>query len=189
MKYTLIALLFISLFSANALAQTSYKTGQKIKVKWHGQWFDASILEVGSGTQAGKYKIRYDGYNSSWDEYVGPDRMWVDKPQASSTQGTSAKGAAPASATSPVGHYVCQSYNWQTKVLDTQDEFVLNQDGTYQNLWHKQSGRWSQTGQQLQFTGVLNNKARAEFHPGKHKGMIIFSWGGEVKLDCYRQSK
>ncbi len=50
-----------------------YSAGQKVQVEWNGSWFDASILAV-NGDQ---YHITYDGYDSSWDEWVGTDRIKV----------------------------------------------------------------------------------------------------------------
>lgn len=54
--------------AACALAQQSWKVGDQVEVKYGGRWWDATILEIGSG----QYKIRYDGYNSSWDEWKTP---------------------------------------------------------------------------------------------------------------------
>jgi hypothetical protein len=41
------------------------------EVKWQGQWYPAVVLK----TEKGKYYIRYVGYDSSWDEWVGKDRI------------------------------------------------------------------------------------------------------------------
>lgn len=49
----------------------SYKVGDSIKVLWKSTWYDASIVAA----KKNKYKIHYDGYNESWDEWVGKDRM------------------------------------------------------------------------------------------------------------------
>jgi len=48
-----------------------WKKGDKLQVKSSSTWYKASILEV-KGT---KYKIHYDGWSDSWDEWVTVDRM------------------------------------------------------------------------------------------------------------------
>lgn len=45
--------------------------GDAVEVNWKGQWYPARVLKVGNG----QWRIRYDGYSSSWDEWVGPDRI------------------------------------------------------------------------------------------------------------------
>ncbi len=49
----------------------TWKVGDKVMVKWNDKWYPSTILQVGEG----KYKIHYDGYESSWDEWVTPARM------------------------------------------------------------------------------------------------------------------
>ncbi len=51
--------------------KVTYKVGDKLQVKWKGNWYPANVLEV----KGGKYKIRYDGYDSSWDEWIDLDRI------------------------------------------------------------------------------------------------------------------
>ena len=50
-----------------------YSAGDQVKVEWKDQWWDALIREV-SGQ---KYLIHYVGFDSSWDEWVGPERIQV----------------------------------------------------------------------------------------------------------------
>ena len=45
--------------------------GNPVEVLWSGTWYDATVL---AGSEA-SCMIHYDGYDSSWDEAVGPDRM------------------------------------------------------------------------------------------------------------------
>jgi RNA binding activity-knot of a chromodomain len=45
--------------------------GKQIEVAWGQSWWPAGILRV-QGTQ---YLIHYTGFASSWDEWVGPDRI------------------------------------------------------------------------------------------------------------------
>lgn len=46
-------------------------TGEHVDVEWQGQWYPAVVLER-SGNRA---LIHYEGYASSWDEWVGPARI------------------------------------------------------------------------------------------------------------------
>jgi len=54
-----------------AKAGRSYNVGDKIMVEWKGSWWPASIIAV----DGKKWKINYDGYNSSWDEWVTAERI------------------------------------------------------------------------------------------------------------------
>lgn len=49
----------------------TFDNGDPVLVEWHGRWWPAKVIEVGSG----KWKIHYDGYSNSWDEWVGTDRI------------------------------------------------------------------------------------------------------------------
>lgn len=58
--------------TAPAAAAASFSTGDSVSVLWKGTWYPASVLKVLGG---GRYRIHYDGYDSSWDENVGPSRI------------------------------------------------------------------------------------------------------------------
>jgi len=45
--------------------------GNQIEVVWQGTWYDSTVV---SGV-SGNCMIHYDGWSSSWDEAVGPERM------------------------------------------------------------------------------------------------------------------
>ena|SRR5262245_49016031 len=47
--------------------------GDRAEVKWKGSWYPAHVTNV-SGN---KCFIHYDGYNNSWDEWVGPGRIRI----------------------------------------------------------------------------------------------------------------
>ncbi len=49
----------------------AFKVGDAVEVNWKGSWYKASVLAV----KGGKTKIHYDGYDNSWDEWVGPSRI------------------------------------------------------------------------------------------------------------------
>ena len=54
-------------------AAVACPVGGEINVLWNGSWYPATIKE-GPNDQSQCF-IGYDGYASSWDEWVGADRM------------------------------------------------------------------------------------------------------------------
>ena len=50
---------------------SEYKVNDKVLVVWNSDWYPATILEV----KDQQYKITYDGFSSSWDEWVTIDRI------------------------------------------------------------------------------------------------------------------
>ena len=48
-----------------------FYVGQSVRILWKGQWYPGRILDVSRNS----YKITYDGYDSSWDEWVEPARL------------------------------------------------------------------------------------------------------------------
>lgn len=53
------------------VASARFYEGDAVQVKWKGSWWPAHVLKA----KGGLWKIHYDGYDSSWDEWVGPDRI------------------------------------------------------------------------------------------------------------------
>lgn len=53
-------------------ARNSFAVDDSVDVEWKGSWYPANVMEV---KPQGKYKIHYQGYDSSWDETVGPSRI------------------------------------------------------------------------------------------------------------------
>jgi hypothetical protein len=66
--------------------------GEKIQVSWSGVWYAATVLELGEGT----YKIRYDGWSSDWDEWVGPGRIRLANGGAVAAPPARARATTPA---------------------------------------------------------------------------------------------
>lgn len=87
-----ISSLLLALLLTLTLAAQTYKAGTPVEIKWSNSWYKGTILEV-KGTQ---YKITYTGYSSSWDEWVGADRLRLP---ATSTASASTPSAAKASTT------------------------------------------------------------------------------------------
>ena len=55
---------------AAVVAPGGFPIGAPVSVLWHGKWYPAHVLS----TKGNKLYIHYDGYGSSWDEWVGPGR-------------------------------------------------------------------------------------------------------------------
>ena len=49
----------------------AYEKDQRVDVEARGKWYGGVILEV----KGPLYKIRFDGYDDSWDEWVDPIRI------------------------------------------------------------------------------------------------------------------
>ena len=64
----------VTTFSTAAEANGICYVGQKGKVLWQGTWYSAKVLDKSNN----KCFITYEGYNSSWDEWVGADRFRGD---------------------------------------------------------------------------------------------------------------
>lgn len=48
-----------------------FAAGSAVSVEWHGGWYPATVLVQ----TAGRHRVHYDGYEDSWDEWVGPQRI------------------------------------------------------------------------------------------------------------------
>jgi len=48
-----------------------YSVGDPVQVNWKGSWYPARVIAVGNN----KWKIHYDGYDNSWDEWVALRRI------------------------------------------------------------------------------------------------------------------
>ncbi len=55
-----------------AAQSNTYKTGDRVRVEWHGQLYMATVMSI-VGQE--RYRIRYDGYGPEWDETVGLARI------------------------------------------------------------------------------------------------------------------
>ena len=72
MKYNLLRLLNTLFLLAGITGLLSgQNVGDRISVRWKKKWYPARVLRV----RDGKYRIRYIGYASSWDEWVVPERI------------------------------------------------------------------------------------------------------------------
>jgi len=87
-------LMFCSCFLMMAQTKpTTWKAGDKVQVRWNTTFFDATVLEV----KDLKYKITYDGYGKSWDQWVTSDSIRARGNKNVDT-------AAPQKAAAPAGN-------------------------------------------------------------------------------------
>jgi hypothetical protein len=59
-------------------AKAELVAGAKVEVLWGGRWYPAKVLKV----ESEKYYIHYEGWDSSWDEWVKPERVRAQKQNA-----------------------------------------------------------------------------------------------------------
>lgn len=97
LRRLLIGVALVSLAVAS-LPAAPWKKGDKLEVSWGGGWYPAEVLDV----EGARYKIRYDGYGSAWDEWATAERLRDPKAPAASIasppDGSPAPAPAPASA-------------------------------------------------------------------------------------------
>jgi hypothetical protein len=155
---------------------SAYRVGEQVRVDWKGTWYEGTILESGSG----RYKIRYAGYDASWDEWVPPARL------RKTAQPSAAEQKA---ANSPVGRYQCATFDaGQLRIVA---EFTLAANGTYVDSFRKGSGRYAydaKSGRIRFLSGPQKTNAPARFDPKGPRGRpwIGFTYPGGATLDCYR---
>ena len=87
---TKLLLIFLFMSAIQAFSQT-YKKDDKVEIEYSGTWYPGYILE----TKDNQYKIHYDAYDNSWDEWVPTSRL---KPLAGTpTTNTNTKVEEPKS--------------------------------------------------------------------------------------------
>jgi len=120
------ALLFILLIPHGAEAALC-RVGDRPQVLWGGKWWNARVIAVNSsGT---KCKIRYKGYSSKWDEWVGASRY-----RSSSSSSTTA------SSSYSVGQGVRVLWGgkwWNARILQKKgSKYYIKYDG-YSSKWNE----------------------------------------------------
>ncbi|HVJ14931.1 MAG TPA: hypothetical protein VM686_05800 [Polyangiaceae bacterium] len=51
--------------------QATYGVGQAVDIYWGSKWWPGRVLKL----EGGHYRITYDGWSESWDEWVEPERL------------------------------------------------------------------------------------------------------------------
>lgn len=52
---------------------TRFVVGNPVMVEWKGRWWPARVISLRKGNSP--YKIHYDGYSASWDEWISNARI------------------------------------------------------------------------------------------------------------------
>ena len=71
------------------LAGSAQADDEKIKVQWKGKWYPASVKSKDDAKKC--WNIHYDGFEASWDECVGRDRIQGLKEAVSFPSGSKVK--------------------------------------------------------------------------------------------------
>jgi hypothetical protein len=58
--------------SGSATPASQYKVGDRVRVKWRGSLYTATVLSV---VAPDRYLVHYEGHESAWDEVVSIDRI------------------------------------------------------------------------------------------------------------------
>jgi hypothetical protein len=58
--------------SGSAVAVSHYKVGDRVRVRWRGSTYSATVTAV---VAADQYRVHYDGYETAWDDTVHMDRI------------------------------------------------------------------------------------------------------------------
>lgn len=75
LRAALLVLLWVT-FSMPSLARAAaaWKVGDRVEA-WNSSWFPVTILEIGSGSHAGQFKVRYDGFSSASDQWMKESKI------------------------------------------------------------------------------------------------------------------
>lgn len=186
--------------SASEGASDSYSAGDRVQVSWKGKLYPAVILSAQGNN---KYKIHYDGYESSWDEVVGTDRIKgriggpAPKAAAQNNQPAAqgnqmANDGLPAEIPEPGSKPpTVAEWNSVTREIRVKDSTPLNCETKMLREWLRVSCRpaannlppsnvqtVSSNGQQA-FVGVFGDTTSAVVQVVRGKSYkALFTWGG-----------
>jgi len=150
-------------------AQTTWKVGDKVEVKWSGRYYPATVIEV----KGDQYKVSYDGYSRSWDEWVKPAAI---RPRGAATPPPSTvTGKGNVGAVKP-GKYHCVFFI-SGQGLQTVPGFTLHADGTYTDEDGKK-GRYV----------FDSGRSEITFSGGKMDGNVA-KYDGKVRIYNERRSR
>lgn len=151
---------------AKAAPGASYQAGDQVWVHWSGTSQRARILQ----SRGDQYLIRYEGYDSKWDEWIGPQRIagritggaqvnasggvrgnassgadtasgeGADRASGEGADAPGSEPAAQAGSGSPVGRWECAT--WDAGQLNRIGGFTLRADGSYQDQNSRARGQY-----------------------------------------------
>lgn len=142
--WTLLVFSSVPARSQAPVAGNPFPVGANVEVMSSGVWYPAKVKEVRGRD---RWFISYDGYGSSWDEEVGPDRIRARVASAPLNTGTSGNNAGTKAAQTPafkVGDAVeVNAYgSWypaKVKEVRGRDRWFISYDG-YTSNWDQEVG-------------------------------------------------
>ncbi|QEC66974.1 hypothetical protein FRZ67_06560 [Panacibacter ginsenosidivorans] len=158
-KFILVAAL--QLFFSIGFTQ-SFSIGDKIEAYNSGAWYKGSILETGTGTYAGYYKVQYDGYSQVQWIKAANIRM-----QQTSDANVENDKKGPRN-----GTYIILSYGSASNPIRIGYFELQNGKYTYYNMSKKNIGQGS-------FTYNAANKT-VQWTSGPFK---VANWSGKFEID------
>ncbi|MFO1518832.1 MAG: Tudor-knot domain-containing protein [bacterium] len=119
-------------------AKTSHaalcSAGDSASVKWKGRWYPATVTQA----DGSRCYIHYDGYDNSWDEWVGPGRIRVIR--AGSLPPNTLQVGVPAYAIGDPVMVLWKGKWYPASVVRTQsNRWYIHYDG-YGNNWDEWVG-------------------------------------------------
>jgi hypothetical protein len=126
-----------------AQAQTAqrYQVGDSVSIQWSASWWPGRVLAV----EGERYRIRYDGYDASWDEWVTAERLRRPEGRAAAPAtpavAPSPRAAAPAAAAGTGVHGTWQYRSWVGNRRGQPRGEILNPDVFYW-LTLRPNGTW-----------------------------------------------
>lgn len=111
-------------------AGASYHAGESVDVYWGSSWWPGTIKQVDG---AGRYRIGYDGWNTSWDEDVTPRRLRRRSAASPASPVAAAHGRGDIQATYRAGELVDIHWGsrwWPGRILSVEgQQYRISYDG------------------------------------------------------------
>lgn len=157
-------------------------------VLYVGSWYAAKI--VGGPDAQGRCRVSYDGFGSSYDEWVGPERMADKQPGGAPAERPAGRSGADSGGGQgggvPAGKYSC--YTFDAGQLNYAYTDVVIQPGGGYSVGAKGGAYRLDAGGGLSFTGPLSN-ARGRYalkSGGKPNIDLIFNNDPRSSMTCPR---
>ncbi|MEJ7611518.1 MAG: hypothetical protein WKF88_10115 [Ferruginibacter sp.] len=125
-------------FTFSSFSQASFKVGDKAEA-YNVGWYKATVIEIGSGSYAGYYKVHYDDYSSASDQYLKASSVRPRKNAAVAAAKNSSAGGPRTS------KYLIMSYGANSNPLHL-GYFTLTGSGyTFLDMGNKKIGSGNYT--------------------------------------------
>jgi hypothetical protein len=122
-------------------AAQRFQVGDTVSIQWSASWWPGRILAV----EGARYRVRYDGYDASWDEWVTTARLRRPDGPAAAPAVPAVAAPAPAAAPAAAGtgiHGTWQYRSWVGNRRGQSRGEILNADVFYW-LTLRPNGSWT----------------------------------------------